>query len=151
MNTRRKAHYTVRTGEMICEQIALGRSLNQALKHVGYLAPTLSQFWRWIDAHPDFRDKYERARQLQADQQADTMLEMAEDVLKNPKAATAYRVASDILRWQAEVRNRSKYGSKAEDKTPKSLDPGKLRAEIKRLENELGVAEQKVVPLKQVK
>lgn len=148
---KRKAHYTVRIADQICEQIALGKTLRHALKVVGYLAPTEITIWRWLDAHPDFREKYDRARKYQADSHADTMLEMAEQVIKDPKLASAYKVSSDILKWQAEVRNRGKYGRKAEEKSTKTMNPEKLRQEIKRLENELGVQEklkqEKVVKL----
>lgn len=150
--TKRPAHYTVRLANDLCEQIAQGKTLEQALKFVGFLAPSIPTVYKWLDIYPDFREKYERARQLQADVHADKMLEMSQLVIEKPTAAAAYRVATDILKWQAEVRNRGKYGSKSDDAGKnKPLDPAKLRAEIKRLEQELGVAESKVKPLKIVK
>lgn len=152
--TKRAAHYAPRIAKDICREIALGRTLQEALVKVGYLAPTATTFWRWIDEHPDFRDMYERARSLQADTHADRMLELSREVIERPTLAAAYRVAIDVLKWQAEVRNRSKYGSKGDDDSAKRpLDPAKLRTEIKRLEAELGVAEKqgvKVVKLKPV-
>jgi hypothetical protein len=153
--TKRAAHYAPRIGKDICRYIALGKTLAEALKEVGYLAPSMPTFWRWIDEHADFREMYERARTLQADQHADRMLEISREVIDNPRAASAYKVAIDVLRWQAEVRNRSRYGSKADEDTSKKLvEPGKIRAEIKRLETELGIAEKsgaKVSVLKPVK
>lgn len=151
--SRRAAHYTPHIANLICEQIALGKTLQQALEEVGYIAPKLRTVWIWFETHPDFKEKYDRARKLQADMQADRMIELGEAVLKAPKAATAYKVAIDVLKWQAEVRNRAKYGSKADDVTPKSMDPSKIRAEIARLEKELGVAEKtaEVTPLRAVK
>jgi hypothetical protein len=150
--TKRAAHYATRIAKEICKHIALGLTLAEALAKVGYLAPTEPTVWRWLDEHADFREMYERARQMQADSHADRMLEMSREVIKAPSAATAYRVAIDVLKWQAEVRNRQKYGVKGEDdKGKKPMDPAKLRSEIKRLEAELGVAESKVVPLKDVK
>jgi hypothetical protein len=149
---RRAAHYTARVAKDICQYIALGMTLQQALKEIGYLAPTPAAVWRWMDEHADFREMYERARQLQADQYADKMLEMGQEVIDRPSNAAAYRVAIDVLKWQAEVRNRAKYGSKVDESGKnKPLDPAKLRTEIKRLEQELGVAESKVVPMKAVK
>lgn len=141
MSCHRPGHYVARTGDMICEHIALGATLEEALEKVGYLAPSEKNFWKWIDQNEDFRAKYERARQMQADKHADQMLQMSRDVLRAPKAAAAYRVAIDILKWQAEVKNRSRYGSKGEQKAVTPLDPQKIRAEIKRLEKELGVIE----------
>lgn len=133
----------------------MGKTLAEALKEVGYLAPSMPTFWRWIDEHADFREMYERARSLQADGHADRMLEISREVIDAPQKATAYRVASDILKWQAEIRNRARYGSKGdEDQGKKVIDPAKIRSEIKRLETELGIAEKagtKVVTLKPVR
>lgn len=149
--TTRRAHYTQRVARDICEQIAMGKTLDEALKIVGYLAPKMNALWKWLDEYPEFREMYERARALQADIHADRMLEISREVIDKPSAAAAYRVATDILKWQAEVRNKTKYG-KAIDESGKGkvMDPTKLRAEIKRLEIELGVAESKVTPLKVV-
>ncbi len=148
---KRAAHYTQRIANDICEYIVEGMTLQEALNKVGFLAPSITTVFRWLELYPEFRERYERARQLQADSHADRMLEMARTVIANPQTATAHRVAVDILKWQAEVRNKGKYG-KAIDEAGrnKPLDPAKLRSEIKRLEQELGVAESKVKPLKAV-
>lgn len=147
----KRSHYTVRTGKMICEQIAMGKTLQQALDHVGYLAPSIPKFWQWLEEHPDFREQYDRARQMSADMDADRIKELGERVLSSPKAAAAYQVAIRTLQWSAEVRNTGKYGKNKESKTRLPMNPEKLRQEIKRLEKELGVAESKVQPLKAVK
>lgn len=137
---RRPGHYVKRTGDMICERIALGDTLAEALVSVGYLAPSERQFWKWIDTSEQFRDQYERARQLQADKLADVMLEHAKSVLKvDGKQANKYKVSADILKWQAEVRNRGKYGAKSEAKSPPPLNADEIKAEIARLEKALGI------------
>ena len=140
----RKAHYTVRIANDICTNIALGMTLDEALKEVGYLAPTIPQLWTWLDAHEDFREKYDRARQLQADMLADRTLKFVKEVLADPKAAPAYKVATDILKWHAAIRNRKVYNpmDNANDKQA-PLDAAKIKLEIKRLEKELGVQEAK--------
>jgi len=146
--TKRAAHYTPRIAKDICREIAMGSTLKKALEKVGYLAPTMPTVWRWLDEHQDFRDMYERARQLQADTDADDMRVLGEEIRTRPTAAAAYRVAIDVLKWQAEMRNRAKYSNKAEDpKNRTPMDASKIREEIKRLETELGVAETKVVTL----
>jgi hypothetical protein len=155
MAGRRKAHYTVRIADMICEYIAEGRTLEKALAKVGPLGPsTVTTVYRWLDLYPEFREKYERARQLQADIDADTIRDLAEEVLKKPREANAFRVSADLLKWQAEVRNPGKYGKSMDDKGKnKPMDPSKIREEIKRLESELGIVEKKanVTPLKKAK
>jgi len=138
--TKRAAHYAPRIGKMICTEIAQGATLLEALEKVGYLAPTLQTCWRWLDEHADFRESYERARLLQADMQADEMLKISRDVVKTPTLATAYRVATDILKWQAEKRNPAKYAPKDVDsKSRKPMNQQEVRKEIARLEAELGI------------
>lgn len=153
MPRRSPRKYTRYMANNICEYVALGMTLDQALKKCGDLAPSKMTVYRWLEEHLDFMNKYDRARQYQADTLADRMIELGQEVLENPGQAAAYRVAGDIVKWQAEVRNRRKYGSRIEEKAhEKPMDATKLRAEIKRLERELGVKEQeeasKVVPLK---
>lgn len=134
----RKAHYTTRIAKRLCEHIALGATLKDALAKEP-LGPTIPQFWRWLDEYPEFQEMYERARTLQADLMADTIMEMAENVLRAPKFAPAYKVAADILKWQAEIRNPGKYGARVQVEHKTTLDPKKMRAEILQLEKELGL------------
>src|SRR5437867_1362212 len=139
---KRTAHYTVRIGDDICMYIALGNTLEKALEKVGYLAPSITQVWTWLNLHEDFRNKYDRARTLQADILSDKTLDYLHDILKNPKDAAAYRLAIDLLKWHAEIRNPKVYNKTMgnEGKAP-PLDAAKIKAEIKRLEKELGVKE----------
>ena len=136
---RGHSHYTVRIGDAICKEIALGRTLKDALAKVGHLAPPLSVVWKWADENDDFRHKMDRARQLQADMMTDRMLELANEVLERPSAASAYKVASDILKSLAEVRNPGKYGPKMVHEIKAPMDPAKVQEEIKTLEMELGL------------
>lgn len=150
MVARNKHHYVKRTGTLICEYIAQGKSLTQALDAVGYLAPTVKSFWKWTVDFPEFREEYERALQFAGDMHADRMLELVDTVLTNPKKASAGKVAADILKWQAEIRNALKYGRKAAVKVKEPMDPAKIKKEIDRLQKELGVQEAKVKPFKAV-
>jgi terminase small subunit-like protein len=141
---KRRAHYVVRIANAICEKIALGNTLKQALYEVGPLAPTMPMFWRWINEYPEFKDNYERARQMQGDIHADQMLELAQDALRTPSKATAIRVATDILKWQAEIRDPKRYGPKLQHEVKEApLSADKLKDEIRKLEADLGV---KAVP-----
>lgn len=145
--SRRPAHYTVRIANRLCEHIALGCTIKAALAKEP-LGPNLTLFWRWLDEYPEFRVKYERARQMQADVHADRILEISQEVVESPSKAAAFKVAADILRWQAEIRDPKKYGQKVQHelKAP-PLKPDDLRAEIARLEKDLGVpAEAEPVP-----
>ena len=140
--TRKAGHYVKRIGDMICEEIALGSTLAEALQIVGYLAPSEKVFWKWLNSNEEFRQQYERARQMQADKLADEHLSLSRTVLKmDGKQAPKFKVAADILKWQAEVRNRAKFGPKAEPLGKKDLKPDEIKAEIARLEKELGIAQ----------
>lgn len=144
----RKARYTQRVALRICEHIALGDTVQKALAKEP-LAPAMSTFWKWLDEHQEFREWYERARRIQADLRVDHLSEMAAQVIKKPKLASAFKVATDIYRWQAEVTNPKKYGKQPEVSVTLNLpDASALRDEINRLEKELGViqAEVKEVP-----
>lgn len=142
--TKRAAHYTRRIAGEICNFIALGNSLEQALHKVGYLAPSMPMVWKWLDEHEEFREKYNRARTLQADRLADKTLEMVKDILADPRNVSAYRLAIDVFQYHAAVRNPKVYNkANALEGKPQPLDPTKIRAEIKRLEKELGVMEKK--------
>lgn len=137
--SKRRAHYCVRVANSICEKIALGFSLRNALDEVGPLAPSMPVFWRWLDEYPGFLEKYQRARQMQGDVLADEMLDMAKMVIDKPSLASAIRVASDILQWQAGIRD-PKYNSKAPpEEKKKHLPVDVLKKEILRLEADLGV------------
>lgn len=136
-------HYTSRRGRIICEQIAMGKTLEEALDVVGFDAPTITQFFTWLDTYPDYREKYERARMLAADMDADHIKKLAKQVVGKQASVTGgYRVAIDALKWQAEMRNRSKYGNKAPEAPKMPMDPKQIREEIKRLEKELGMVEE---------
>lgn len=138
---RRPGHYVKRTGNMICERIALGDTLEEALQHVGYLAPSETQFWRWYSDNPEFKERYDAARMLQADKLADMHLSLSKEVLSNPKVAPAYKVAADILKWQAEVRNRGKFSDKSAPERKVPMNAEEIRAEISRLSKVLGIEE----------
>lgn len=142
----RRAHYTARIAKRLCGNIALGDTLKKALAKEP-LGPTVEQFWRWLDEYPEFQAMYERALLLQANLHADTIMEMAESVLRNPKFAPAYRVAADILKWQAEVRNPTRFGQRIQVEHKAAIDPTKLRREIEQLEKELGLIGNDIVTI----
>lgn len=134
----RRASYNMRIAKRICEHIALGATLRDALDREP-LGPTIPTFWRWLDEYPEFRDMYERARTLQADLLSDSILAMAQEVLQKPKFAPAYKVAAEILKWQAETKNPERYGKSVTVQHKKALDPTTLKREIRQLEKELGL------------
>ncbi len=134
-----KAYYNARVANRICEGIAEGLSLKKVLDREP-LGPNMMSIYRWLDEHPAFREKYDRARMLQADVDADAMRDLAIKVIEQPKMSSAIRVAADILQWQASMRNPRLYGNKVTVESKNTtLKPAEVKAEIERLEKELNV------------
>lgn len=74
-------------------------------------------FYRWLEGENGaegvseiLRAGLARARLTAADTLADRHLHLAQVALEVPWASDAVRVAADILRWQASIRNRDAYG-----------------------------------------
>lgn len=136
----RQAHYCTRIADRICEEVAIGKSVKAALKAAGPLAPTLTQFWRWLGKYPDLKVKYEEALRFQANANADTMLDLASMAIEMPSKASAIKVAVDILKWHAEMRDPATYSPKAAQSVPtppKTLK--QMQEEVEKLQRELGV------------
>lgn len=93
----------------ICRLLAQGQVLQQICGQNGL--PSINVVNTWLQENDRFKRMYERARFTQADYFADEMLVLASLVRKDPKNCGAYKVAADILRWQASVRS-SKYNER---------------------------------------
>ena len=74
--------------------------------------PDYSTVMRWLDKWPEFREIYARARDKQADFYADEVADLGRQVLINPKDSNAYRVAGDLLKWQAMIRAPRRYSER---------------------------------------
>lgn len=62
---------------MICERLVDGESLRAICREDGM--PSQSMIFRWLEAHTEFRERYARARECQAESLADELLEIADD------------------------------------------------------------------------
>jgi hypothetical protein len=81
---------------------------------------------RWIEAHPDFRNQYARAREAQADRMAEEILEIADDGRNdtytdedgnertNQEIVARSRLRVDARKWLAAKMAPKKYGDKIE-------------------------------------
>lgn len=101
----------------ICKRIAAGESLVGICRSANM--PDASTIRRWLakgdvfDAEPhyaDFRTRYARAREDQADSLADEILDEARAVTE--KNANAKRVLIDALKWRAGKLKPKVYGNK---------------------------------------
>ena len=72
----RPSSYTSLIAESICEQIALGRSVIQISNDPDY--PSEATIYNWLNAFPEFLEKYTRARELQAEHYASEIIALAD-------------------------------------------------------------------------
>lgn len=70
--------------------------------------PSYSMFITWTTSNPDLFDIYQRARQIQADYLADSIVEIADNEEDNYRAKNRM----DARRWHASKLNSKKYGDK---------------------------------------
>lgn len=121
----------------IFDLIADGASREEAIKKAGSKM-SLQEFIIHLRVNKVFRLGYEQALEEQADLYSERMVQLAEKVKKEPEMAVAYRLSTDIYKWQAEVKNNRRFGKKVHiEQEEKLIDREKLMQEIKNLSQEL--------------
>ena len=130
----RHSTYDPKVADQICHGIAEGHSLVSILKEDPEL-PTYTTIMKWLKDFPEFAENYARAREDQADHDADKIGDIAKRVVKGELEPNAARVAIDAYKWAAGKRKPKVYGDKvaiggADDlpaiKTTKQLDVSHL-------------------------
>lgn len=117
---RARVRFTPELGNEIAGLIANGVPIEDSVLKGVVLAPGIanrigihpSTFYDWKQQHPEFAENIARARTESAHRIADRMLALADAALAEPALANAVRVAADILKWQAAVRNPGMYGER---------------------------------------
>lgn len=104
----RPPSYTVELGELICRRLANGESLRQICEEKDM--PDRGTVFGWCEKDADFAAKYARAREMQADANADECQFIADT---DPDPARA-RVRVGTRQWLAERMKPKKYGNKLE-------------------------------------
>ena len=109
MTGGRSTTYTAKIGDVICSGIAEGRSLASLCREhkIGY-----STVVTWLRVNDEFQANYARAREDQADADADAVGDIAARVLSGEIDPAAARVAIDALKWAAGKRKPKVYGDK---------------------------------------
>lgn len=103
----RPTDYTEELANEICRRIADGESLKKITDEQGM--PSRTSVHAWLIARPDFLDKYEASREMQADVYADEMDEIAHDTKLDVQRA---RLIIDTRKWTASKLKPKKYGEK---------------------------------------
>tara|TARA_R110000824_G_scaffold359628_2_gene547217 strand:+ start:380 stop:766 length:387 start_codon:yes stop_codon:yes gene_type:complete len=102
--------YNEAVGDMICEQLAEGKSLVKILKKPKM--PSYSTVMKWLRLNDDFAQNYARAREDSADNDFDNVRDIGDQVRQGLLDPAAARVAIDALKWTAGKMKPKKYGDK---------------------------------------
>lgn len=103
--------FTEEIADRILHGIAEGNSLVSILKEDEEL-PSYTTVMKWLRMYPEFAANYARAREDQADHDADKIGDIAEQVVKGQVDPQAARVAIDAYKWAAGKRKPKVYGEK---------------------------------------
>lgn len=135
-----KSSYTQAVGDDICDRISTGQSLKSICRETGIQERTVL---RWVRDIEPFCQQYTRAREEQADADADAVNDVGSRVLSGEIDPQAARVVIDALKWSAGKRNAKKYGDRlALDHagTIASVSEEELDARIAKLAGQAGIA-----------
>ena len=94
---------------LVCERIALGMTVRQAVDLPGL--PCETTVYGWLQTRPEFLEAYGRARLWQAHRRFDQVWEIAEAA--EPGTAFVARVKINAAQWQATRLAPWRYGAKA--------------------------------------
>jgi hypothetical protein len=103
--------FTEDVADRILHSIAEGNSLVTTLKEDEEL-PSYTTVMKWLRIYPEFAANYVRAREDQADHDADKIGDIAEEVRAGKLDPNAARVAIDAYKWAAGKRKPKVYGEK---------------------------------------
>jgi len=104
----RPSKYTDALALTICKRIAEGESLNKICKDAKM--PSIATVFNWLRRHDDFLDKYQDAREAQADGLFDKIVDLSDEADKDN--ATAIRVRIWARQWVLARMIPKKYGDK---------------------------------------
>jgi len=95
----RPTDYSREAADAICGLLVEGYSLRAICATDG--APDRSTVFRWLAAHPEFRDQYRLARELQADTLADECIEIVDGVVASRLDLEHACQRVKVRQWQA--------------------------------------------------
>jgi hypothetical protein len=107
MPAGRPTDYGDEVVDLICSRLAIGESLNRICKDADM--PAMSTVFGWLSKHPEFLEKYTRAREAQAETHADRIIEIADDADID---ANHKRIMVDARKWVASKLKPKRYGDK---------------------------------------
>ena len=133
----------------ILEELAHGKPVQEILNPPAPLndpdwvkpdLPDWNLVVQWLKEDEEFRGAYEHAMKYGAAYLADEMLMLKERLLQDPKSATAYKTAMDMIKWATMIRD-PKYSERTiqEIKNTTPQDAEVVKAKVEQLREELGM------------
>lgn len=119
----RPSSYTDKKADAICQRLMQGEGLITICKDDDM--PSTVTVFNWLDKYPEFFNKYVRAREIQAEIQADEILYISD----TEEDVNRAKVKIDARKWTASKLKPKKYGSfqqvemTSTNHTTHSLDP----------------------------
>jgi len=104
----RPSKYNEKIVDDICGLLAEGNSLVSICERSEM--PGYSTVMVWVNKYPEFREKYARAREVQSDYMADSVVVIADK--STPDTVQVDRLRIDSRKWYASKLNPKKYGDK---------------------------------------
>jgi hypothetical protein len=113
MAVGRPSEFTQEAADLICEEIAKGRSLRVICADDGAefdRLPHERTVYRWLEAEENdaFRQQYARAREAQADGKFEQTWDIAQTA--TTESVQVARLQIDVLKWQSGKLAPKKYG-----------------------------------------
>ena len=103
----RPSLYSEELADLICEKLTEGLSLRKICMLDGF--PKASAVYTWLDKHPEFADKYTRAREVATEDMLEDILEIADHPELDPNDK---RIRIDTRKWAMGKLKPKKYGEK---------------------------------------
>jgi transposase-like protein len=120
MPAGRPSDYSMELTNEICRQLAEGKSMAEICAKPEM--PHVSNIYRWLRRHQDFRERYVLAREQQAHTVADRAIAMAlggTTIITDPQVA---KVQLDAIKWTAARLAPKVYGHRADVAIGGNLD-----------------------------
>lgn len=120
MPAGRPSDYNSHIADKICDEIAIGRSVLQICEGKDF--PSERAVYRWLEVHEEFRQKYARAREFQAEHYASEIIALADTPVEarrvtiKPDGSEEIVLGDAVDRTRLQIDARKWYASKVAPK-----------------------------------
>jgi hypothetical protein len=104
----RPSKYRPKLADKVCQGLVEGKSLREICRQEGM--PARSTIVTWLALHPEFKSKYDLARQSQADLMDDMILETANKCTEQDYQSARVRI--NAYQWRASRLQPKQYGDR---------------------------------------